>query len=74
MRFDNPSQAASAIPFLASDDVSYITGQALPVDRSNSASLNLPGMEIRVREAFFQNVELWKITQLKTYKPGGNNR
>jgi NAD(P)-dependent dehydrogenase (short-subunit alcohol dehydrogenase family) len=44
-RYGHPEEVASAILFLASDDASYITGQALPVDGGNTASLNLPGMK-----------------------------
>jgi NAD(P)-dependent dehydrogenase (short-subunit alcohol dehydrogenase family) len=44
-RFGNPGEVAHAILFLASDEASYITGQALPVDGGNTASLNLPGMK-----------------------------
>jgi NAD(P)-dependent dehydrogenase (short-subunit alcohol dehydrogenase family) len=44
-RYGRPEEVARAILFLASDDASYITGQALPVDGGNTASLNLPGMK-----------------------------
>ncbi|MCP4755730.1 MAG: SDR family oxidoreductase [Proteobacteria bacterium] len=44
-RYGLPDEIAQAILFLASDDASYITGQALPVDGGNTASLNLPGMK-----------------------------
>ena len=44
-RYGHPKEVAAAILFLASDDASYITGQALPVDGGNTASLNLPGMK-----------------------------
>lgn len=44
-RYGRPAEIAAAIAFLASDDASYITGQALPVDGGNTASLNLPGMK-----------------------------
>lgn len=44
-RYGRPEEVAKAILFLASDDASYITGQALPVDGGNTASLNLPGMK-----------------------------
>lgn len=45
-RYGHPHEIAAAIAFLASDDASYITGQALPVDGGNTASLNLPGMKV----------------------------
>lgn len=45
-RYGRPEEVARAICFLASDEASYITGQALPVDGGNTASLNLPGMKV----------------------------
>jgi meso-butanediol dehydrogenase/(S,S)-butanediol dehydrogenase/diacetyl reductase len=45
-RYGRPEEVARAILFLASDEASYITGQALPVDGGNTASLNLPGMKV----------------------------
>lgn len=44
-RYGRPDEVAQAILFLASDEASYITGQAFPVDGGNTASLNLPGMK-----------------------------
>ncbi len=45
-RYGRPEEVAQAILFLASDEASYITGQAIPVDGGNTASLNLPGMKV----------------------------
>jgi NAD(P)-dependent dehydrogenase (short-subunit alcohol dehydrogenase family) len=45
-RYGRPEEVAATIAFLASDDASYITGQALAVDGGNTASLNLPGMKV----------------------------
>jgi len=45
-RYGRPEEVAKVICFLASDDASFITGQALPVDGGNTASLNMPGMKV----------------------------
>lgn len=45
-RYGRAVEVAHAILFLASDEASYITGQALAVDGGNTASLNLPGMKV----------------------------
>ena len=45
-RYGNPEEIAYAILFLAGDESSFITGQALAVDGGNTASLNLPGMKV----------------------------
>ena len=45
-RYGRPEEVACVILFLASDEASYVTGQALPVDGGNTASLNLPGMKV----------------------------
>jgi meso-butanediol dehydrogenase/(S,S)-butanediol dehydrogenase/diacetyl reductase len=44
-RYGLPEEVAYAILFFASDESSFITGQALPVDGGNTASLNMPGMK-----------------------------
>lgn len=44
-RYGLPDEVAYAILFLASDEASFITGQALAVDGGNTASLNMPGMK-----------------------------
>ena len=41
-----PEEVAWAILFLASDEASYITGQAIPVDGGITASMSIPGRKI----------------------------
>jgi NAD(P)-dependent dehydrogenase (short-subunit alcohol dehydrogenase family) len=41
-----PEEVARAILFLASDEASYITGHALPVDGGITASMSIPGRKI----------------------------
>jgi NAD(P)-dependent dehydrogenase (short-subunit alcohol dehydrogenase family) len=45
-RYGRLEEVAHVILFLAGDEASYVTGQALPVDFGNTASLNLPGMKV----------------------------
>lgn len=45
-RCGRPQEVASVILFLACDEASYVTGQALRVDGGNTASLNLPGLKV----------------------------
>ncbi len=44
-RYGLPKEVANAILFFAGDESSFITGQVLPVDGGNTASLNMPGMK-----------------------------
>ena len=44
-RYGRPEEIAAVITFLASDDASFMTGQAIAVDGGNTASLNMPGMK-----------------------------
>lgn len=44
-RYGHPKEVAHAILFFAGDESSFITGQVLPVDGGNTASLNMPGMK-----------------------------
>ena len=41
-----PEEVAWAILFLASDEASYMTGQAIPVDGGITASMSIPGRKI----------------------------
>jgi len=45
-RAASPEEVAWAIVFLASDEASYITGQAIPVDGGITASMSVPGRKI----------------------------
>lgn len=45
-RYAEPEEIAAVLVFLASEQASFVTGQALPVDGGNTASLNMPGMKV----------------------------
>ncbi|MDI6743623.1 MAG: SDR family oxidoreductase [Smithella sp.] len=45
-RAAHPEEVAGAIVFLASDEASYITGQAIAVDGGITASMSVPGRKI----------------------------
>lgn len=45
-RAASPEEVAWAILFLASDEASYLTGQAIPVDGGITASMSVPGRKI----------------------------
>ena len=45
-RYGLPKEVAYSLLFLASDESSFITGQALVVDGGKTASLNLPGRKL----------------------------
>ena len=45
-RAASPEEVAWAILFLASDEASYMTGQAIPVDGGITASMSIPGRKI----------------------------
>jgi meso-butanediol dehydrogenase/(S,S)-butanediol dehydrogenase/diacetyl reductase len=45
-RAASPEEVAWAILFLASDEASYMTGQAIPVDGGITASMSVPGRKI----------------------------
>jgi NAD(P)-dependent dehydrogenase (short-subunit alcohol dehydrogenase family) len=44
-RYGHPEEVAYTILFFAGDESSFITGQVLPVDGGNTASLNMPGIK-----------------------------
>lgn len=45
-RYAEPEEIAAVAVFLASEQASFVTGQAWAVDGGNTASLNMPGMKV----------------------------